>query len=297
MTDPRTFGINAMVADMEPLWQRVLGARIEYATIQSASTWPVTLPPGDLEVTVLALVVDIGAAMDAAGGTLTIETRNVHLDAASAARFPGVAPGDYATLAIGGSGGALLAALAQAVLSPAPRSGSGVKLAFDLAARARGFVNLEQHGDTTQLLLHLPRAGAAPRADTLGTSGLPTGTETVLVVEDLRALMLATQRVLTRLGYSVLAAGSAEAALNQARGFVGGIDLLLSDVALPGMDGVALARQLGQERPNMKVLFMSGYSEQALHLAEAMPAGFALVEKPFTANTLAQAVRDALGRG
>jgi two-component system, cell cycle sensor histidine kinase and response regulator CckA len=109
-------------------------------------------------------------------------------------------------------------------------------------------------------------------------------------------VMLATQRVLTRLGYSVLTATSAEAALHQLQDYAGGIDLLLSDVVLPGLDGVALARRLCQERPKLKVLFMSGYSEQTLRLPELMPGGFALVEKPFTASALAQAVRDALGR-
>lgn len=294
MADLRTFGINAMIADMEPLWQRVLGSRIEYGSVQSASIWPVSLPPGELELTVLAVVVDLCAAMEE-GGTLTIETRNVQLDDISAARFKGVAPGDYVALAIGGSGRTPLAALARAVLSAAPLSGLGVKLMFDLAARAGGFVDIEEHDDATQLRLHLPRAVSAMRAETGVTSGLPTGTETVLVVEDVRSLMLATQRVLTRLGYSVLAAGSAEAAIKQTGGYAGNIDLLLSDVALPGMDGVALARRLSQERPNLKVLFMSGFSEHALRLPEAMPSGFALIEKPFSASTLAQAVRDALG--
>lgn len=294
MTDLRTFGINAMIADMEPLWHRVLNSNIEYASVQSASIWPVSLPPGELELTVLALVVDVCAAMEA-GDTLTIETRNVHIDGLSASRFRGVAPGDYVTLAIGGSGRASLAALTQAMLSPAAQGGIGVKLMFDLAARSGGFVDVEEHGDTTQLRLHLPRAVSATLADKVGTSGLPTGTETVLVVEDLHSLMLATQRVLTRLGYSVLAAGSAEVAIKQARGLVGDIDLLLTDVSLPGMDGVALAHRLCQERPSLKVLFMSGFSEQALRLPEALPSGFALVEKPFTASTLAQAVRNALG--
>ena len=142
--------------------------------------------------------------------------------------------------------------------------------------------------------LILPRAHSDADDEPAGVSTQPA-TETVLVVEDDQAMMSATSRVLTRLGYSVLTALTAEAALRQLETHEGDLHLLLTDIVLPGMDGLALAREVRRLRPDIRLAYMSGYSEEALRMKGSVDPSVPLLEKPFTFEGLAAMVRKVLG--
>lgn len=293
--EPRVFGVNAMVADMEPLLNRVVGQGVELAMVQSAGLWPVRLQPGQLEEVFLALAVDACAAMPG-GGTLKVETANVHRDAAAVGRHPGAAPGDYVMLAVTDTGRGMSETVKAAVRGHGRREGLGLRLSYEIAERAGGHVDLAEGPSAgTVVRLYLPRAQMpVPAAEARDAAGLPAGGETVLIVEDEKSLLSVANRVLSRLGYSVLTATSAEAALKQAVEHPGPIHLLLTDMVLPGMDGAALARRLKDKKPGLKVLFMSGYSEESLRLHGAVEPGFVMLEKPFTLEGLASKVRAVL---
>lgn len=283
MIQPRTFGINAMLADMQPVLHRLTGEGIELAYLQAAGLWPVQLPPGKLEETFLALAVDACDAMRD-GGTLTVETANAN-------NPPGLPGGRFAMLAVSDTARPMAEAVRLAVQGHGKREGLGLRLAYQVAEAAGGHVVVEPNGGGTRVRLYL----AARRDGTPDRSAgdLPTGNETILIVEDEKSLMSVAGRVLARLGYSVIGAATAELALRQLEAFDRPVDLLLTDLMLPGMDGVSLAREVQKRRPGTRVLYMSGYSEDALKLREA--GGSArLLEKPFTVEGLAQAVRTAL---
>ncbi|HWO88645.1 MAG TPA: response regulator [Gemmatimonadales bacterium] len=282
----RTFSINAMLADMEPLLRRLAGDSLDLAYIQAAGLWPVQLPPGKLEETFLALVVD---ACELPGpGVLRIETRNVSCP-------DGLPAGDYVMLSVTDTNRSVSDAVRRAIRGRGRREGLGLRLAYEIAEQFGGLVDLtaDSTGGTTVRIV-LPRADAAvPLRELAEAAELPTGTETILLVEDEKSLMSVAGRLLSRLGYSVLTASSAEAALRQLDEYQGPLHLLLTDLVLPGKDGLTLAAAVRKRRPDVRVLLMSGYSPESLGLGppgERPP----LLEKPFTLEGLAGAVRAAL---
>ncbi|MGD0993431.1 MAG: response regulator [Gemmatimonadales bacterium] len=311
MTAPVVFSVNPMIADMDPVVRRVVGDRVELATIQGAGLWPVRLRPGELEQALLALVISACDAMPS-GGTLRITTCNVTLDEEYARRFQDVAPGDYVLLEVADTGPGLSdsakARILESFLAPTA-AGQATALAFSMTygmlRRAGGHLELAgAAGAGTVVRVYLPRAGAAVApAEAREVANLPGGTETILVVEDETSLLNLTSRILTRLGYGVLKAASGEDALRFLGAPTSGgsapaagqtIRLLLTDIMLTGMDGLALSRMATERRPAIKVVFMSGHSAEAMRLAEAAGPEFTLLQKPYTVAELAQAVRAAL---
>lgn len=278
-----------MVADMEPLLRRLVGDAVDLALSEAAGLWPVELVPGKLEEVFLALVVD-GCDSMPGGGTLRITTANV-------SRPEGLAEGDYVLLAVSDTGRALSDAVRAAIRGRGKgREGLGIRLAFEIAENAGGHVDIVPNGkDGTEVRLLLPRADRPSDAsDMLEAAGLQLGSETVLIVEDEKSLASVAGRVLSRLGYSVHTAYSAEAALKVLGTVTDPVHLLITDMVLPGKDGAALAREARVLRPALKVLFMSGYSEESLRLRGAVGPGVHLLEKPFTVEGLAARVRAAL---
>lgn len=296
--EPRVFGVNAMIADMEPLLHRVMGEEVELAAVQAAGLWAVRLPPGQLEEAFLALAVDACGAMGGEG-TLEVETANARLDETGARRSPGAIPGDYVRLSLSDTGRGVGEAVKAVVRGQGTREGLGLRLAYEVAERAGGRVEIaERPGGGMTVRLFLPRADAPVAPVEAGdAAGLQTGSETILIVEDEKSLMSVAHRVLTRLGYSVVTASSGEAALKQAQAHPDPIHLLLTDLILPGVDGATLSKRMRAQRPDLKVLFMSGYSEEALRLRGAVEPGFVLLEKPFTLEGLAAKVRAVLDGG
>ena len=281
------FGINAMLADMEPLLRRLTSSDIDVAYQQSAGLWRVELPTGKLEEVLLALAIDAVDAMKDRG-VLRVATANV--------RDPeGLPAGEYVHLSVSDTARHVSNALASAVRGRGTREGLGIRLGIGIAETAGGRLDLAPNpggGLTVHLVLPRARGGEAERPPEDAQPA--TGSATILVVEDDKLVMSAAGQSLTRLGYSLLLAPSAEAALRQLEQHEGTVHLLLTDIMLPGMDGIALARETRARRPGIKVLYMSGYSEEALRLKDAADPGVQLLEKPFTFKGLAAAVKKSL---
>ncbi len=287
--ESRVFGINAMVADMEPLLRRLVSDDVDLALAAAAGLWPVELIPGKLEEVFLALVVDSCDAMPS-GGTLRITTANIRNPEA-------LARGDYVLLSVSDTGRSVSDAVRAAIRGRGKgREGLGIRLAFEIGDSAGGHVEIVPNGpDGTEVRLLLPRADrASSTGDLREAAGLQTGSETILIVEDEKSLASVAGRVLSRLGYSVLTAYSAESALRVLDEHQGPVQLLLTDMMLPGMDGASLAREAHTRRRDIKVLFMSGFSEESLRLKGAVGPAVHLLEKPFTVEGLAARVRAAL---
>lgn len=282
--ESRTFGINAMLADMEPIMRRLVGDVVDLAYVQKAGLWPVQLPAGKLEEVLLANAVDACEAMDQ-GGTLRLTTSNM--------RAPdGLPTQDGVSLSISDTARTVSDAVRSAVRGHGRREGLGIRLGFEVAEVYGGRLDVianKTGGITVQLIL--PRAFSGAEEEPPLSPNASTASETVLVVEDDQAMMSATSRVLTRLGYSVLTALNAEAALRQLQAHEGELHLLLTDMVLPGMDGLTLAREVTKRRPDIKLIYMSGYSEDALRMRDT---SVPLLEKPFTFDGLAGLVRKVL---
>jgi CheY-like chemotaxis protein len=237
------------------------------------------------------------------GGTLTMRVTNVVLPATLSTRFMDLAPGVYVRLEVEDTGEGIdeqtLPRIFEPFFTTKPEGkGTGLGLAsvYGIVAQAGGAINVESTpGKGTIFQVYLPRIPHEPAAEEFSLfPGAENGTETILLVEDEPALKSVAQRILQAAGYTVLAAGNAEEAMQQAAGWPGTIDLLLTDVIMPGDTGPVLARHLLHRRPHLRVLFMSGYAGDELGAHGVLESGVALLQKPFTARELALRVRDAL---
>lgn len=282
------FGMNAMLADMEPLLRRVASGHIDVAYQQSAGLWRVELPAGKLEEVLLALTIDACQSMGE-HGVLRVGTANV--------RDPeGLKAGEYVRLSVSDTARSVSTALASAVRGRGTRAGLGIRLGIEIAEASGGRLDLAPNtGGGLTVHLVLPRAGGGEAEQPPEDTPAAATAATILVVEDDKLVMSAAGQSLTRLGYSLLLAPSAEAALRQLEAHPGPVHLLLTDIMLPGMDGLSLARQVRKLRPGIKVVYMSGYSEEALRLKDSTDPEVQLLEKPFTFKGLAAGVKKALG--
>ena len=284
--DTRTFGLNAMLADMEPIMRRLVGDQIDLAYVQKAGLWPVQLPPGKLEEVLLANAVDACEAMEQ-GGTLRLSTGNMKAP-------EGLPTMDAVALSVSDTARTVSDAVRAAVRGHGRREGLGIRLGFEIAETFGGRLDvMANKGGGITVMLILPRASSGAE-DAPVPGDMPPATETILVVEDDQAMMSATSRVLTRLGYSVLSSANAEGALRQLASHDGEIHMLLTDIVLPGMDGMSLAREVRRKRPEVRVAYMSGYSEEALRMKGRVDPGIPMLEKPFTYEGLAGMVRKVL---
>jgi CheY-like chemotaxis protein len=309
--EPVVFGVNPLIADMDPLIRRIAGDRIELATIQGAGLWPVQLRPGDLEQVLLALVASACEGMPD-GGTLQIGTRNVVLDEEYARRFRDVAPGEYVLLEVVDTGPGLSdsvkARIFESFLSaaaPAQATALAFSLSYGIVRHAGGHLELcGAAGAGTTVRIYLPCVGTPVGSEEAREfAGALGGSETVLIVEDEKSVLSVTSRTLTQLGYGVLTAASGEDALrifgSRASGSAApaespAVDLMLTDIMLPGIDGVELSKQVRALRPDIVIVFMSGHSPEAMRLGDTAGPDYRLLEKPFTISALGQTVRTAL---
>jgi nitrogen-specific signal transduction histidine kinase len=298
---PRVLDLNQIVIELQKMLGRLLGEDIELATALDPATPAVRADAGQLDQVLMNLVVNARDAMPA-GGTLTIETRSVELDERYAATQVGVTPGRYALVAVSDSGHGMSREVRQQIFEPffttkGPGKGTGLGLAtvHGIVKQSGGHVTVySEVGKGSTFKVYLPAVAEAPEAAAVSVGAVPRGVETVLVVEDEQALREIIVESLTSLGYTVIAAANAEAALRTSAVFSGPIHLMITDVIMPGMGGSELARQLAARRPDTKVLYISGFTDDSalLHgiLAEDMP----FLEKPFTIKSMATQVREVL---
>jgi CheY-like chemotaxis protein len=238
------------------------------------------------------------------GGQLTIETGNIELDEGYAKQHPEVRPGRYVVVAVSDAGQGMDEATKARIFEPffttkEPGKGTGLGLAMVYGFIKQSGGHIEVHselGHGTTFKLYLPRADASmPAATTLPNQlTIPAGMETVLVVEDEADVRNLLRRVLQARGYTILEARDGLEAIEVALQYSGRIDLLITDLVMPRMSGRELAASLAQARPEMRILLMSGYSDEVMMRQGMLQATFAFVQKPFSPINLARKVREVL---
>jgi CheY-like chemotaxis protein len=238
------------------------------------------------------------------GGHLTIETANADFDEAYAAAHPPAQSGRFVMLSVSDTGMGMDAATQQRIFEPffttkPPGEGTGLGLAtvYGVVKESGGYIWVySEPGRGTTFKVYLPRVDEQPEAVVADAVPTPvqSGHETVLLVEDTESLREVIREVLEAQGYTLLQASHGEEALTLAREHTRPIHLLLTDLVMPKLGGADLARQLASLRPEMRVLYMSGYTDGAISRQGVLQAGSALLEKPFTTERLARAVREAL---
>ena len=298
--------VNEIAARVEKMLRRILGEDIDFVQILASDLGVVLADPGQMEQVLMNLVVNARDAMPA-GGKLTIETCNVEVDEEYAARHVAVSPGPYVQLAVTDTGCGMDEATKAKLFEPfittkekGKGTGLGLSTVYGIVKQSGGNVWVySEPGQGTTFKIYLPRvlAAAVAAARPAAAPARSTGTETIVVVEDEEALGRVAKRALVAAGYTVLTASDGEEALRICAQHSGAIHLLLTDVVMPRMSGRALAQELANVRPTIKVLYMSGYTDDAIVHHGVLDAGTHFLAKPFTAADLTRKVREVLDEG
>jgi CheY-like chemotaxis protein len=305
--DPKPLDLNKFIAAEVEFLQRSLGETIEVEAVGSAGLWPVEVDAHQLEAALLNLAVNARDAMPD-GGKLTIETSNAFLDQDYCSINPEVIPGQYAMIAVSDNGTGMSANVMERAFEPffstksaGQGTGLGLSQVYGFIKQSKGHIKIySEVGEGTSVKIYLPRLGQnIDRGDEdmqPGEAVEGPGHETILVVEDDRDVRAYLVELLRDLNYRVLAAHDAVSALGLIENDEIPIDLLLTDVVLPGMNGRELAEKAKTRRPDLEVLFTTGYSRNAIVHQGRLDPGVAMIQKPITQERLAARIRDLLDR-
>jgi PAS domain S-box-containing protein len=301
----RVLDLNAVIRSAEGMLRRLIGEDIEIETTLDRALGHVTADPGQMTQMILNLAVNARDAMPQ-GGTLKIETRSVTLTRAQSRRYPDVAPGPYALLTVRDTGVGMDAAAAARIFEPffttkevGKGTGLGLSTVHGIVKQSGGHIEVDTApGGGAAFTIYLPtvREKQAAAGDRRGAGEAPAGSETILVVEDEDQVRMLVTRALRHQGYNVLEGADAREALNIARQQLEPIDLLLTDVVMPGMGGPQLARRLAETHPEARVLYMSGYTDDDILRHGVLAREVAFIQKPFAPQDLAIQVRRLLDK-
>jgi signal transduction histidine kinase len=300
---PSTLNLNAIIVDVDRMLRRLIHENVEIVTTPSPRLGSVKADVSQMEQVLLNLVINARDAMPD-GGTLTIETANVELDEAYAREHAGVTAGSYVLLAVSDTGQGMSAEILAHIFEPffttkevGKGSGMGLATVYGIVQQSGGHVWVySEPGRGSTFKVYLPRveATAEPTARTAGSEPTIRGNETILVAEDDPQVRDLTVAILKACGYLVLELENALEADRVCQQHPGRIHLLLTDVVMREMSGPDLARRMQNLRPQTKVLFMSGYTDNAIVQQGVLDAGIAFLAKPFTPSALAGKVRQVL---
>jgi two-component system, cell cycle sensor histidine kinase and response regulator CckA len=319
---PKLLDLNAVLADVAQMLHRLIGGNIEVQVVPAPALGRVKADPGQMEQVILNLAVNSRDAMPH-GGKLTIETSDVELAEDDSGNLEGAPPGKYVRLTVSDTGDGMDTETRAHMFEPffttkAPGKGTGLGLAtvYGVVKQSDGWIWVDsERGCGTTFKIHLPRVeesqveeceaeesqAQAQLATLLKTTPDPAaarkGTETVLVVEDQDGIRDIVGESLRRNGYKVIVAADGDEALKMASTYTDPIHLLVTDLVMPNMGGRELAQRLTQLRPQMKVLYMSGYSEHAALNTEVIELPADVLQKPFSLDSLARNVRRVLDEG
>jgi signal transduction histidine kinase/CheY-like chemotaxis protein len=303
--NPKPINPNKLVAGMADFFRRALGEKIQVEIVGGADVWQVEADHGELEAALLNLIVNARDAMsESDGGKLTIQTSNVHLDEDYCRQNVEVAPGDYVSIAVTDTGHGMTDDVLGRAFEPffttkvvGQGTGLGLSQVYGFIKQSGGHVKIESvagRGTTVRIYLpRLPQVHTEAEPHALAVAGSPNG-ETIFVVEDDPDVRSYVVETLSELKYNVIEAGDAEAAMKALEDRNVEVDLLLTDVILPGRNGRELADALKKLRPKLKVLLMTGYSRNAVVHQGRIDAGVDLIQKPLTRATLASRIRSLI---
>ena len=299
---PKVLDLNDVLASMDKMLQRILGADVDLVSLPAPSLGRVRADPNSVEQIIMNLVVNARDAMPI-GGKLTMETANVVLDEAYAQAHLGVKPGPHVMLAVSDTGVGIEKATLARIFEPffttkesGKGTGLGLSTVFGAVQQSGGSVWVySEVGKGSTFKVYFPRVDAAieTAAETMPSTTL-RGSETILLVEDDDQVRVVVRGILRRSGYHVIEARNAGEALLHSEKHPSRIHLLLSDVVMPQMSGPELAKRLGSARPDMKVLCMSGYTDDSIVRHGVLEAHIAYLQKPITPDALTTRVREVL---
>jgi CheY-like chemotaxis protein len=300
---PRVLDLNAIVADMGKMLPRLIGEHIEYTFQPAEKLSPVEADPGQIEQVILNLVVNSRDAMPN-GGKIAVRTLNIELSDAGASKRPPMTPGRYALLSVTDTGHGMDEETKTHIFEPffttkevGKGTGLGLATVYGVVKQSGGFIWVESAiGKGTTFEIYLPQVAekVTPGDGESKPSAIPRGSETILVVEDEAGVRELTREFLKVSGYSVLEAKDGVEALEIASGHAGTIHLMLTDMVMPRMGGSELAARLKEMRPDIKVLFMTGYSEYTGDGVNRSSPEIPILQKPFSIASLVGKVRETL---
>jgi PAS domain S-box-containing protein len=306
MLQPRILDPGELVQGMEEMLKRLLGEDVDFHVHRPADLWSVKADPGQIEQVVMNLSVNARDAMPD-GGVLSIEISNVVLAEDYTHEHVEVKKGDYVLLAVSDTGRGMDAGIQRQIFEPffttkekGKGTGLGLSTVYGIVKQSEGYIFCySELGKGTTFKIYLPRAEGQPQQLSKGEEPRVRplrGTETILLVEDDEAVRNLTESILESAGYSISSAATGNEALQKLSLMSGALDLLVSDVVMPGMDGKELGRRVTERFPTASVLFISGYTEDAIIHNGVLEEGVELLQKPFDGTTLLQKVRAILDK-
>lgn len=303
IVQPRIIDINDVVRSTEKLLQRVIGEDIDFATSLDPALASVHADPSHIDQVIMNLVVNARDAMPQ-GGKITVETSNVELDQDYAGAHVGIVPGPYVQLAISDTGVGMSDATKQRIFEPffttkelGKGTGLGLSIVYGIVKESGGHVLVySQEGRGTTFKIYLPAIARASGMEPKKRldPGTLRGSEVILLVEDEASVRKLACALVSRQGYKVLESGNGNDAIQMSRDHPDSIHLLLTDVVMPGLSGPDLAEKLAASHPEMKVLYMSGYADNAIVRHGMLGPNVAFIQKPFMADDLCRKIREVL---
>jgi PAS domain S-box-containing protein len=303
MLQPQVLDLNSVIPNMDKMLRRLIGEDIDLETVLAPDLGSVEADPGQIEQVIMNLAVNARDAMPT-GGKLTIETANVDLDKTYASKHIAVKPGPYVMMAISDTGTGMDEETRSNIFEPffttkekGKGTGLGLSTVYGIVKQSGGniWVYSEPEKGTT-LKIYLPRVEkiAETAEKVKATAESLTGSETIMVAEDDKMVRDMARSILQQYGYSVLDAEDGESAIRLSEKYEGDVHLMLTDVVMPGMSGRVLAERLAGKRPKMKVLYMSGYTDNAIVHHGVLGKDMNFLQKPFTVEALVKKVREVL---
>ncbi len=300
---PKVLDLSETVAGMLKMLHRLIGENIDLAWHPGYGLWPIKIDPSQIDQILVNLCVNARDAIEN-NGKITVETGNCILDKKYCADHSGSVPGEYVRITVSDNGCGMEKEAIAHIFEPffttkgvGEGTGLGLATVYGIVKQNKGFINVGSEPDQgTTFAIYLPRYLGTIKQERPETSTEPDllGDETLLLVEDEPTILNMTTTMLQRLGYTVLAAGSPDEASQFAEEYAGKIHLLLTDVIMPKMNGRALAEKLEINRPEMKCLFMSGYTSNVISHHAVLDDGVYFIQKPFSKKQLADKIREVL---
>jgi two-component system cell cycle sensor histidine kinase/response regulator CckA len=299
---PRVLDLNTLVTDVQEMLRRVIGEHIGIVTVLSPDVGRVKADPGQLEQVIVNLAVNSRDAMPG-GGRLILETGNAEFDDAFVRTHAGAHAGPYVALAVSDTGHGMDAEVLSHVFEPffttkeaGKGTGLGLATVYGIVKQSGGYITVySEVKKGTTVKIYLPRVEEQVHHLEAGEPGPPpTGTETILLLEDEGSLREIIKEVFQEAGYQVITADDSREALRLARAHQGALDIVVTDVVMPGMGGREIAEAMTAERPGIRVLFISGYTDEAIGHHNVLDPDVHFLQKPFTAHALLRKVREVL---